>query len=287
MSTQWNKTIHNIMTNIQQFFKNLNEQWYFTKRAYKIRRSHRLYQHDKAFREANEERLRSLKGRYEGKRIFIVCNGPSLKPEDLERIYENGDYSFGCNRVHFIFPKTHWRPTFYTMMDIGPLKERHDLMRDIEAKQTFYRMDTYTTIRDLNRDVTLLNTLDTPDLLEHPKFSEDCSKIIYFIETTTYCMLQLAAYMGFKEMYIIGCDNNYSVNVLKDGTRVQTGAHSYFEGFGDKHDDQTAVSRIWAFNIAYETARKYADTHGIKIMNATRGGYLEAFERVDFDSLFK
>ncbi len=37
---------------------------------------------------------------------------------------------------------------------------------------------------------------------------------------------------------------------------------------------------------AYTEAKRYADTHGIKIYNATRGGKLEVFERVDFDSLF-
>lgn len=37
----------------------------------------------------------------------------------------------------------------------------------------------------------------------------------------------------------------------------------------------------------YQAARRYAETHGIKIYNATRGGELEVFERVDFDSLFR
>ena len=38
---------------------------------------------------------------------------------------------------------------------------------------------------------------------------------------------------------------------------------------------------------AYQKAKQYAETHGIKIYNATRGGKLEVFERVDFDSLFE
>ena len=38
--------------------------------------------------------------------------------------------------------------------------------------------------------------------------------------------------------------------------------------------------------MAYQAAEKYAEEHGIKIYNATRGGRLEVFERVDFDSLF-
>lgn len=37
---------------------------------------------------------------------------------------------------------------------------------------------------------------------------------------------------------------------------------------------------------AYQKIKKYADKKGIKIYNATRGGYLEIFERVNFDTLF-
>lgn len=39
--------------------------------------------------------------------------------------------------------------------------------------------------------------------------------------------------------------------------------------------------------LAYESAKKYVDSHNISIYNATRGGMLEVFERVDFDSLFE
>lgn len=50
-----------------------------------------------------------------GKRCFIVCNGPSLLPEDLELIkYE---YSFGFNRIYYMFDKTSWRPSCYISVD--------------------------------------------------------------------------------------------------------------------------------------------------------------------------
>ena len=41
------------------------------------------------------------------------------------------------------------------------------------------------------------------------------------------------------------------------------------------------------FNIvAYEEAKRYGDEHGIQIFNATRGGMLEVFPRVNLDSIF-
>ena len=36
----------------------------------------------------------------------------------------------------------------------------------------------------------------------------------------------------------------------------------------------------------FDSGKHYADKHGIKIYNATRGGKLEIFDRVDFDTIF-
>ncbi len=37
--------------------------------------------------------------------------------------------------------------------------------------------------------------------------------------------------------------------------------------------------------MAYMSLREYAKEHGIRVLNATRGGKLEVFERVNFDKL--
>ena len=37
----------------------------------------------------------------------------------------------------------------------------------------------------------------------------------------------------------------------------------------------------------YSEARKFSDQKKIPIFNATRGGYLDIFQRFDFESLFK
>ena len=63
--------------------------------------------------------------------------------------------------------------------------------------------------------------------------------------------------------------------------QLQTYKHFYQE--------EVLKSRLWLDLIlkGYKSARKYADTHHVHIYNATRGGYLEIFDRVNFDSLFK
>ena len=98
--------------------------------------------------------------------------------------------------------------------------------------------------------------------------------------TVAYNALQAVIYMGFKKIYIIGADFNY----IGDGASD----HNHFiAGYSDKkRATKTYVFDYEQIHKSYQAAKNYADKHGIQIFNATRGGRLEIFERVDFDSLF-
>ena len=50
-------------------------------------------------RSCNVQKIKQLKNSCFGKRCFIVCNGPSLRPEDLDKIHKNGDLSIGINKI--------------------------------------------------------------------------------------------------------------------------------------------------------------------------------------------
>lgn len=232
----------------------------------------------------NCEKLKQLKNCHSGKRAFIVCNGPSLTSADLDRISQNGDLSFACNKIENILSTTVWTPTYYAVFDETYQFTLVDTINRIPAKIKFFRKNSYYKTRRVIGNKLFVEANGSKKLLKNSKFSEDVSGVIYTIATTTYSLFQLAVYMGIREMYIIGCDNSYAREISKDGTVLDTGRNSYFS-VADKKE-QTAAASVWQMNIAYEFARKYADAHGIKIYNATRGGYLETFERVDFDSLF-
>lgn len=49
------------------------------------------------------KKLREIKNSHKGERCFVVANGPSLTSEDLEKIYQNNEYSFGMNRIYKMF----------------------------------------------------------------------------------------------------------------------------------------------------------------------------------------
>lgn len=232
----------------------------------------------------NDLLLNNLKGLHTGKRAFIVCNGPSLTSADLDKIADNGDISFACNKIENILSATIWHPTYYAVFDETYQYTLLDMINAIPAKVKFFRKSSYYVTRNVNGVKAFVNADGSKYLLDNCKFSEDVSDVIYTVATTTYALFQLAVHMGIRELYIVGCDNSYAREISRDGTFYETGHNSYFS-LADTKEQSTAAA-VWQMNIAYEYARKYADTQGIKIYNATRGGYLEAFERIDFETLF-
>jgi hypothetical protein len=104
------------------------------------------------------------------------------------------------------------------------------------------------------------------------KFSDDCSAIVYDMFSVTHSLIQMAVYMGFSEIYLLGADCNFP-----KGKKV----HFKDYGVNDPTIDTTGDRNI----TGYLEVKKYTDAHGIKVYNATRGGALEVFERKSLEEV--
>ena len=94
-------------------------------------------------------------------------------------------------------------------------------------------------------------------------------------------MIQFAVYMGFSEIYLLGVDFNYSNN------NTEINAACYFDNRLYNNNLAYALPKPEVTLASYQTAREYCKNNGIKIYNATRGGKLEVFERINFDEVIK
>ena len=93
--------------------------------------------------------------------------------------------------------------------------------------------------------------------------------------------------MGIKEIYLIGVDHHFHVSMNDKGEIVvDPTAKDYFSEAYNQDKENLYIPNTDRSTLTFVAARKYADAHGIKIYNATRGGKLEVFERVGFESLF-
>ena len=224
------------------------------------------------------EYLKLYKDKYFGKRCFIVATGPSLKLDDLELIKE--EYSFGVNSVVKAFDKTAWRPTFYGIQDphVYEKLEKDILSSDLDHKSIFVGhnlADKFVSAHRYKKFYRFSCFHNGPSHLVpvSSDFSFDISEVVYDGYSITYSMLQLAVYMGFKEIYLLGTDCNYN----------QEKKQFVDYGFRDRRYKEVGELMIYAFEIA----KRKLSNREVEVINATTGGMLNTFSRVDLSSVLK
>lgn len=233
--------------------------------------------------------IAKYKDLYKNRRCFIVANGPSLRADDLDRLSRTGEISFGMNRIYKLFDQTEWRPTFYICEDeLIALSQQREI-EAIPAREKFIPAEL-KWFHGVTIPSAVLFHINYKDEKRCPySFSPDVARQVDCRGTVTFTCMQFAAYMGFSEIYLLGVDHNYQVTIDVAGNIVvDPNAKDYFcEGY-DSDIKERVVHDMGNNTRAYQDAKAYCEQSGRAVIyNATRGGKLEVFERVSFDSLFE
>ncbi len=234
------------------------------------------------WRQESVRRLGELKDRYRGERCFIVGNGPSLKDTDISPLKD--EYTFGMNRIYLAFPDWGFRTSFLVSVN--------DLVNG-QCYQDFQALDMPKFFSWHSR--SLLYPQGSPDEYTHflfttytgPRFAQDVRGRLWEGATVTYVCLQLAFHMGFDSVFLIGVDHSFvsegepNTTVVSQGDDPNHFDPGYFgKGFRWQLPDLvTSEQGYWMARSAFEAA-------GRKVLDATIGGQLTVFPKVDYASLF-
>jgi len=233
-------------------------------------------------------RLRFLRNFYQGRRCFIIGNGPSLAAMDLSALAS--EITIGSNGLFLLFEKMGYLPNFYTVEDNLVAEDRATEINNISGTTKIVpRALDYCLTPD--QDTIFINFLYQP-VDDYPPFSDRFDKVVYHGSTVTYLNLQLAYYIGCREVYLIGVDHSYNVpsNINHNGDygKVIMSTNHDINHF---HPDYFGKGYRWhnprtdIMEKAYISAKKFGDSHGMRIFNATRGGNLEVFPRVAYEQI--
>lgn len=225
------------------------------------------------------EKLIKYKDMYEGESCFIVGTGPSLELDDVNRL--KGKLCFGVNTLYKIYDKTDWRADYYCVIDpttysgIGEeVKKYHKdtlFIAGNRIEETDEKINQFSLKCSSFYKIPYLDYFETPC-----SFSSDLCNEIYDGASVVYAALQIAVYMGFKNIYLLGVDCNYNKDFMLHSKSLE-----YNKDYKYNWTQQTGLTMIEGFKVA----KKYADQHGINIYNATRGGMLEVFPRIKLDDV--
>lgn len=219
------------------------------------------------------------KGIHEGKRCFIVATGPSLTYSDLESL--KNEYTFSVNSIFLLLENTDWRPTYYVFVDAygyKTLSKQYGFnCGDIPSDAAFihYRIKP-KTLTGKERFCLIHYGNHTTKRMKHKEIKNhpDPAVCIYDAFTVTNMAIDLAIYMGFKEIYLVGVDCDY-----------QGSKRHVVETEIDKKRISNMKREVELMLTGYAGKKDLADRLDVGIFNATRGGKLEIFPRVSLDDI--
>ncbi|MCS7054253.1 MAG: DUF115 domain-containing protein [Ignavibacterium sp.] len=235
-----------------------------------------------------KKKFEFAKNHYAGERAFILGNGPSLLKHNLS--YLKNEYTFATNRIYLIEDKLNFIPDFYVVEDLLVALQNADEINNYKVNKKFFGNHLKPILKDCENTIWYNLLLDYSDYDNFPHFSKDASKCLWAGGTVTYQCIQLAYFLGFDEVYLIGFDHSGKIspnsviqnNIVKSDGNEQI---HFISGYIKK-------GYIWhipqweRMEKCYRKSREIFESDKKIIKNASIGGNLNVFERIDYNSLF-
>jgi hypothetical protein len=263
--------------------------------------SHLIYFHLKLLPISKKNIL--LKDKHKGERCFILGTAPSINNQDLS--YLKNEIVIPLNFFYLHDKYKTIKPSYHLITSIVghscflPKKEAHEkrikTFNQIEesvSKKTnlLLNFKDYTFIKKHHflkkHSIFFLGTSANIENLLNRKIdiSKEASQSIQSLVTA----IEVAMYMGFKSIYLLGIDHNYYFPKYIESKNPE---NPYF------FTTQTIKSPKRKFKITdrkylvalwhqYHVLKKYAEKHNITIKNANPKSLLDVFPFTTFESLF-
>ena len=216
-----------------------------------------------------------FKDKYKGHRCFVIGNGPSLKKMDLS--FLKYEYTFGLNRIYLLFDDLGFTTDFLISINRLVIEQFHKEMTNIDT----YKLFNWKYRKSIKVDDKTAYSVSRPGSMRG-----DLSKGFYgFHGTVSNTAIELAYYMGFDEVILIGIDHNWRFKGEPDKEiRSENQDQDHF------HPDYFGKSVKWQLpnyrrlEYGYEASREYFDSKNKKIVDATIDGKLNVFPKVELIS---
>lgn len=232
----------------------------------------------------NTRAIQDLKNIHKGERIFIVASGPSIREEDILKL--KNEITIGVNGIIALNERIGWVPTYYCVADEVVYRNYEKEINGAQVQNALFginlkKYESQMTFKPYWYDYYLkgaLQSLSLKNSFKNMHFSKDIFKegvCLNGLFITTHA-LQLAVYMGAKEIYLYGFD-------------CYSGSKRHFDDSDENsNDDLYSDERKRMNEIAfafYAMSKEYAEKNDIGIYNVTHGGALEVYTRKNINDV--
>lgn len=235
--------------------------------------NHRRWLRDEAVR------LEKFRDIHKGKDCFLIGNGPSLNKMDLGLL--NDYYTIGLNKIFLLFERTNLKIDYHVCVNKYVIEQ---------CTREFFEMKCPSFISYRSRNPLIAGSdkvFFIGDVHSKWTFFEDITRGISQGSTVTYAAMQIAFFMGFRRVFLIGVDHNFGskgtphkVETMK-GDDVSHFDPNYFKGMKWQLPDLKGSEK------AYRLAKKHFENDNRQILDATVDGKLNIFTKINFEEALK
>ena len=223
-------------------------------------------------------RLHFFANRHQGERAILVANGPSLNQMDLRPLRR--ETVIGLNKIYLGIRRFGFYPRYLVAINRLVIEQAAAEIRRLNCAKFISSRGSHALPEDaLTHHIQSRNT--------PCRFCRDITEGINEGHTVTYAALQIAYYMGFAEIVIIGLDHRFQYHGEPNEEQRLDGADpnhfcpEYFGG-GQSWQNPDLKNSEESFRIA----REVFEDDGRRIIDATVNGACTVFEKRDYQTLF-
>jgi hypothetical protein len=217
--------------------------------------------------------LVKFKDIHKGETAVVLGNGPSLKLSDIQKLRQ---YKFfGSNQIY----RLPFIPDYYSIVDKEMLDACLPLPMQVTSNSTMF-LRAEAKVERNNPIYPIVGA----------GFSRNIDNFVIMGGTVTYVLIQLAYYMGFTTLLLLGVDHHYP--------KAETVTPGDFFVAGESDPDHFQPSdgepyfragirynapELERTTVTYNWAKEFFKVEGRKIYNLTPNSKLDVFEKMSVD----
>lgn len=235
--------------------------------------------------------------RHVTERCFILCTGPSINTQNL-RVLKN-EICIGVSMFYRHSDFSIIRPDYYCYAPYHPpcTEERWDSVMETLYRETgdatmfFALSDFHRNRRKGGGEGRELHFLDYSGSWQDALAQGiDLTRPVPEIQSGSIIPLMIALYMGFKKIYLLGCDLSWILRYFNQTEHFHDTRPPDIQGAGFHQDYYESVEYEFLCNFKlmqqFRALGEIAGKQSIEIYNATPGGLLDVFPRAELETLF-
>ena len=220
----------------------------------------------------NKRKIQSLKNKYAKETCFIIGSSPSLNLLDLTKL--NNKYTFTLNRGYLLKEKGLLHSTFHAISDINILNDKNskkELLKNYSDK-----LFCYAGIKNNITIDTIYFDYIQSELKKDICFQDDLTKPLIAYQSVVHFIIQIAYYLGFNKIYLLGIDLDFKENK----------GHIYNETQGEKERENISIINAPKMLKGLELCTKWLNKNNVEIFNASPCGIVDCMPKINYKEIF-